>query len=235
MAHYAIIVAGGKGHRMEQDVPKQFLLLKKKPVLMYSIEAFHKENENTKIVLVLNEAFHDHWSLLCKNHELTIPHTLIPGGNERYDSVKNGLNFILSKESNLENVLIAIHDGARPLISSELIKRIFSLAEHKKCVVPAIQSSDSIRLKTDEITSNSFPREKVFLIQTPQVFSAKVLKEAYTRDFDPNFTDDASVVEKAGFPIFLIDGDIKNIKITYPSDMDLADYWFSLGCASDQS
>lgn len=232
MAHYAIIVAGGKGHRMEQDVPKQFLLLKKKPVLMYSIEAFHKENENNKIVLVLNDAFHNHWSLLCKKHKFTIPHTLISGGNERYDSVKNGLNFIFSKESNLD-FLIAIHDGARPLISSELISKIFSLAEDKKCVVPAIQSSDSIRLKTDEITSNSFPREKVFLIQTPQVFSAKVLKEAYRREFDPNFTDDASVVEKAGFPVYLIDGEIKNIKITYPSDMVLADYWLTLGCSSN--
>src|SRR5690606_19153022 len=227
MAHYAIIVAGGKGHRMDQDVPKQFLLLKGKPVLMYSIEAFHKENENNKIVLVLSDAFHNEWSLLCKKHKFTIPHTLVSGGKERFDSVKNGLNFIFNNEPTLDNILIAIHDGARPLITSELINSIFRLAEVKKCVVPAIQSSDSIRLKTDEITSNSFPREKVFLIQTPQVFSAKVLKEAYTSDFDPNFTDDASVVEKAGFNVYLIDGDIKNIKITYPTDMILADYWLN--------
>ncbi|HLT41657.1 MAG TPA: 2-C-methyl-D-erythritol 4-phosphate cytidylyltransferase [Sphingobacteriaceae bacterium] len=227
MAHYAIIVAGGKGHRMDQDVPKQFLLLKGKPVLMYSIEAFHKENENNKIVLVLSDAFHNEWSLLCKKHKFTIPHALVSGGKERFDSVKNGLNFIFNNEPTLDNILIAIHDGARPLITGELINSIFRLAEVKKCVVPAIQSSDSIRLKTDEITSTSIPREKVFLIQTPQVFSAKILKEAYTSNFDPNFTDDASVVEKAGFNVYLIDGDIKNIKITYPTDMILADYWLN--------
>lgn len=227
MAHYAIIVAGGKGHRMDQDVPKQFLLLKGKPVLMYSIEAFHKENENNKIVLVLSDAFHNEWSLLCKKHKFTIPHALVSGGKERFDSVKNGLNFIFNNEPTLDNILIAIHDGARPLITGELINSIFRLAEVKKCVVPAIQSSDSIRLKTDEITSTSIPREKVFLIQTPQVFSAKVLKEAYKSDFDPNFTDDASVVEKAGFDVYLIDGDVKNIKITYPYDMILADYWLN--------
>lgn len=227
MAHYAIIVAGGKGHRMDQDVPKQFLLLKGKPVLMYSIEAFHKENENNKIVLVLSDAFHNEWSLLCEKHKFTIPHALVSGGKERFDSVKNGLNFIFNNEPTLDNILIAIHDGARPLITGELINSIFRLAEVKKCVVPAIQSSDSIRLKTDEITSTSIPREKVFLIQTPQVFSAKILKEAYTSNFDPNFTDDASVVEKAGFDVYLIDGDIKNIKITYPSDMILADYWLN--------
>lgn len=227
MAHYAIIVAGGKGHRMDQDVPKQFLLLKGKPVLMYSIEAFHKENENNKIVLVLSDAFHNEWSLLCKKHKFTIPHALVSGGKERFDSVKNGLNFIFNNEPTLDNILIAIHDGARPLITGELINSIFRLAEVKKCVVPAIQSSDSIRLKTDEITSTSIPREKVFLIQTPQVFSAKILKEAYTSNFDPNFTDDASVVEKAGFNVYLIDGDVKNIKITYPYDMILADYWLN--------
>lgn len=227
MAHYAIIVAGGKGHRMDQDVPKQFLLLKGKPVLMYSIEAFHKENENNKIVLVLSDAFHNEWSLLCKKHKFTIPHALVSGGKERFDSVKNGLNFIFNNEPTLDNILIAIHDGARPLITGELINSIFRLAEVKKCVVPAIQSSDSIRLKTDEITSTSIPREKVFLIQTPQVFSAKILKEAYTSNFDPNFTDDASVVEKAGFDVYLIDGDVKNIKITYPYDMILADYWLN--------
>lgn len=233
MIRYAIIVASGKGHRMGEDVPKQFLLLKKKPVLMYSIEAFYLENENTKIVLVLNEAMHGYWKLLCEKYRCTIPHTLISGGIERFNSIKNGLNFIFNKESKLENLLIAIHDGARPLISSKLINRAFSLANEKKCVVPALQSSDSIRLKENEVKTCSLPREKVFMIQTPQVFTASILKEAFEKDFDSNFTDDASVVEKAGYPIYLIDGDIQNIKITYPSDMALAGYWLTLGRPSN--
>jgi 2-C-methyl-D-erythritol 4-phosphate cytidylyltransferase len=226
MDHYVIIVAAGSGKRMEDKLPKQFLLLKNKPLLMYSIEAFHKQNENTNIVLVLNETVLELWNSLCREYSFTIPHSLIPGGQERFHSVKNGLNFILEKEKNLDNLLIAIHDGARPLVSSELIDRGFSSAKEKKCVVPAVQSPDSIRLKKNETTS-SFPRENVFMIQTPQIFSARILKKAYEQAFDPNFTDDASVVEKAGYPIHLIEGDIQNIKITYPSDMDLANYWFN--------
>lgn len=226
MAHYVIIVAAGKGKRMEERVPKQFLLLKNKPLLMYSIEAFHKQNENTHIVLVLNEAVRELWKSLCREHNFTISHTLISGGKERFDSVKNGLNFILNKEDRIDELLIAIHDGARPLISSDLIDRTFALAKEKNCVVPAIQSPDSIRIKENGTTS-SLPREKVFMIQTPQIFSAPILKEAYDQEYDSGFTDDASVVEKAGYPIYLIDGDIQNIKITYPSDMALADYWLN--------
>lgn len=227
MVQYVIIVAAGKGKRMEEKVPKQFLLLKGKPLLMYSIEAFHNQNENTHIVLVLNEAELDLWKALCKEHKFTISHTLISGGKERFNSVKNGLNFILNKEDNLDNSLIAIHDGARPLLSGELIERGFALAKEKKCVVPVVQSTDSIRLRDDECKNSSLPREKVFLVQTPQVFAASILKEAYEQDFDPNFSDDASVVEKAGYPIHLIDGDTQNIKITYPSDMILAGYWLN--------
>lgn len=193
---------------------------------MYSIEAFHKQNENTHIVLVLNETVLKLWDSLCKEYKFATPHTLVPGGNERFHSVKNGLNFILEKEENLDNLLIAIHDGARPLVSSELINRGFASAKEKKCVVPAIQSPDSIRLIKNGMT-NSFPRENVFMVQTPQIFSARILKKAYEQAFDPNFTDDASVVEKAGYPIHLIEGDIQNIKITYPSDMDLANYWLN--------
>ncbi len=233
MAHYVIIVAAGKGKRMEEDLPKQFMLLKGKPLLMYSIEAFHNQNENTQIVLVLNDAVLHLWKSLCKEHNFTITHNLVSGGKERFDSVKNGLNFIWNKESKIDNLLIAIHDGARPLISTGLIRRAFTFAKKKKCVVPAIQSPDSIRLKENGSKNISFPREKVFLIQTPQIFSANILKEAYEQDFDSNFTDDASVVEKAGYPINLIDGDIQNIKITYPADMAFATHWLTLGRPSD--
>lgn len=226
MVQYVVIVAAGSGKRMEEKIPKQFLLLKNKPLLMYSIEAFHKQNENTNIVLVLNKTVLELWNSLCIEYNFTIPHSLIPGGQERFHSVKNGLNFIFEKEKALDNLLIAIHDGARPLLSNELIDRGFTSAKEKKCVVPAIQSADSIRLKKNE-TTTSFPRENVFIVQTPQTFQAPILKKAYEQAFDPNFTDDASVVEKAGYPIHLIEGDIQNIKITYPSDMDLASCWLN--------
>lgn len=234
MVQYAIIVAGGKGQRMEEQIPKQFLLLKDKPILMYSIEAFHKQNENTHIVLVLNEGVIEQWKRLCNQYEFNIPHTIIHGGNERFHSVKQGLNFIFGKETKLDDLLVAIHDGARPLVSVELITRAFALAKEKKSVIPAIQSSDSIRIKKEDgIKTNPLPREKVFMVQTPQVFAADILEEAFEQNFDSGFTDDASVVEKAGYPIHLIEGDIQNIKITYPSDIALAEYWLNSGSTSN--
>jgi 2-C-methyl-D-erythritol 4-phosphate cytidylyltransferase len=233
MTQYAIIVAGGKGRRMEEQVPKQFLLLADKPIVMYSIEAFHKQNENTHIVLVLNEIDNEQWKRLCNQYDFNISHTVIHGGKERFYSVKNGLDFIFSKETKLDDLLIAIHDGARPLVSCELISRAFTKAKELKSVIPAVQSPDSIRFKEDQIKTHPLPREKVFMVQTPQVFIASILKRAFDQAFDCSFTDDASVVEKAGYPIHLIDGDIQNIKITYPFDITLAEYWLNSGSTSD--
>lgn len=233
MTQYAIIVAGGKGLRMGEQIPKQFFLLIDKPVLMYSIEAFHKQNENTKIVLVLHENSIDHWSSLCTQYKFTIPHSIIPGGDERFHSVKNGLNFIFNKEVALDDLVIAIHDGARPLVSTKLITRAFAQAKEMKSAIPALQCTDSIRFKEDEIKSHYLPREKVFRIQTPQVFVGDILKKSFDQTFDSSFTDDASVVEKAGYPIHLIDGDIQNIKITYPFDITLAKFWLNSGSPSN--
>jgi 2-C-methyl-D-erythritol 4-phosphate cytidylyltransferase len=147
--------------------------------------------------------------------------------------VKNGLNFIFNKEVALDDLVIAIHDGARPLVSTKLITRAFAQAKEMKSAIPALQCTDSIRFKEDEIKSHYLPREKVFRIQTPQVFVGDILKKSFDQTFDSSFTDDASVVEKAGYPIHLIDGDIQNIKITYPFDITLAKFWLNSGSPSN--
>ena len=233
MGQYAIIVAGGKGQRMGDLTPKQFLPLANKPIVMHSIAAFHKQNENTHIVLVLNENHIERWNQLCDQYDFNIPHSVIAGGSERFYSVKNGLNFIFSKETDLDNLQIAIHDGARPLVSKTLISQAFVQAKKNKSAIPAVQSPDSIRFKESESKTNSLSREKVFMIQTPQVFNANILKKAFDQAFDCTFTDDASVVEKAGYPIHLIDGDIQNIKITYPFDIALAECLLNLSGTSN--
>lgn len=225
MVHYVIIVAGGTGRRMEQDTPKQFLLLNGIPVLMHTLKAFHAENKNTHLILALTESENKNWYSLCHEYQFSIPHTIVPGGKFRYHSVLNGLNFIFDNEKDLKKTLIAIHDGARPLVSQKLISRAFSIAKEKGIAVPAIQSTDSIRIKESEKENHTYPREKVYMIQTPQVFAGDILKKGYEQAFDQQFTDDATVVEKAGYPIHIIEGDIQNIKITYPSDMNLALYW----------
>lgn len=235
MTQYVIIVAAGKGHRMGKQLPKQFLLLGNKPILMHSIETFHKQNENTNIILVLDNSKKELWNNLCNEYSFKIPHTVISGGKERYYSVKNGLSFILTQEKQISNVLVAIHDGARPLVSSNLIEKAFAFARLNESAVPSIQSSDSVRIKINTEPSHPIPRDNVFLIQTPQVFTAEMLKEAYQQDYDPNFTDDASVIEKAGYIVNLIEGESKNFKITFSTDLSLASYLLNLRSSSDQS
>lgn len=233
MVKYAILVAGGKGQRMNNTIPKQFLTLNEKPVLMHTLEAFQVASHDIKLVLVLERNVHDLWENLCKEHQFSIPHTLIAGGEQRFHSVKKGLAYILSIEKNLDEVLIAVHDGVRPLVSGELIERTFALAAESKTAVPALQSTESTRIKEEDGSSRTIPRDRVYLIQTPQVFNASVLKAAFSQEYDESFTDDASVVEKTGYRIHLVEGDIQNIKITYPADFALASYWLNLRGPSD--
>lgn len=235
MIHYALIVAGGKGHRMGENTPKQFLLLNGKPVLMHTLEAFYSSTKNIELLLVISKKDHKYWVELCNQHHFTIPHILLEGGEQRFHSVKNGLNFIFDKEKDISNVFIAIHDGVRPLVSNELIERAFDTVYTRKCVVPALQCTDSVRIEQNDEHNLAFPREKVYTIQTPQVFSAEVLKTAFDQEYDQNFTDDASVVEKSGYPIHFVGGDIQNIKITYPADLELASFWKKLRVSSNHS
>lgn len=217
---YVIIVAGGVGSRMNNTLPKQFMLLDHRPVLMHTIHRFHMANPHLEIVLVLAEDMMSYWEELCVEYSFSVPHSVTSGGKSRFQSVRNGLDFI--KNLDAESVdLIAVHDGARPLVSTKLIKELFDLALSKRNVVPAVSCTNSIRLGEQD-RSRAVDRKIVWQIQTPQVFDASVLYHAYEQAESPLFTDDASVVEKMGNTIFLHEGDYLNIKITNPEDLDIA-------------
>lgn len=216
MKHYAIIVAGGSGNRMQTETPKQFLLLKNLPVLMHTIKAFAQSESQPKILLVLNTEQQGYWRRLCDEFNFRIPHEIIDGGTERFHSVKNAV-YSIEEES-----FVAIHDAVRPLVSKTLIDSCYREAAQQGNVIAAVQSSDSVRLLKNEKTS-ALKRDEIYLVQTPQTFSLKVLKEAYNQEFDSHFTDDASVVESIGYNINIIEGERSNIKITYPIDLELAE------------
>lgn len=215
---YSIIVAGGSGTRMQSAIPKQFLLLKGKPVLMHTIEAFYNCDSKPEIILVLPAAFHDYWAQLCADYNFNIPYQLVNGGETRFHSVKNGLNFI----NNDQDALIAVHDAVRPLTGKHIIDNAYKHAAENGNAVVAVKSRDSVRqLKAG--ASKSLVRDEIYLIQTPQTFRLSQLTSAYAQHYDTKFTDDASVVEEAGFEINLVEGDHRNIKITFPEDIAVAE------------
>jgi 2-C-methyl-D-erythritol 4-phosphate cytidylyltransferase len=218
MNYYAIIVAGGKGNRMNQLVAKQFLALNNKPVLMHTLQAFHDCVLNPEIILVLNIQLHAFWQELCTIHDFKIPHRIIAGGAERFDSVKNGLAEIQGP------AIVAVHDAVRPLVSAELILKSYEMAEEKGNAIAAIQPVDSVRIKKEGKNSESLNRDELYLIQTPQTFQYEQLKSAYLQPYKPSFTDDASVVEQAGFGINILPGERTNIKITYAQDLEMAEF-----------
>lgn len=206
---------------MQSDIPKQFMLLNGKPLMMHTIEAFYHSDIQPEIILVLSNTYHDYWDELCRKYTFTIPHKLVNSGAERFYSVKNGI------ESISDEGIISIHDAVRPLVSNDLICKTYREAEETGCSVAAIKSKDSIRQKQGN-TTVSLNRDEVFLVQTPQVFNSLILNRAYQQDYNHEFTDDASVVERSGIPINLTEGDVKNIKITFPEDMQLAEYFLNI-------
>ena len=207
---------------MLSEVPKQFMLLSGRPVLMHTIEAFNKSDYNPEIIVVLNVDFHQYWENLCLLHNFSIPHKLVKGGTQRFDSVKNGINAIRTK------AIVAIHDAVRPLLSKQLIDKSFEEAERSGNAVAAIKSRDSVRQYNGTHTI-ALDREEIYLIQTPQTFSSDVLKKAYKQEFRNEFTDDASVAERSGIRINLIVGETKNFKITFPEDIRLAEIYLNPG------
>ncbi|RAJ35694.1 2-C-methyl-D-erythritol 4-phosphate cytidylyltransferase [Pedobacter cryoconitis] len=218
MKYYAIIVAGGKGNRMNLAVAKQFLELDGKPILMHTLEAFYQCVLNPEIILVLNIHQHLFWEELCTKHDFKIPHQVIKGGQERFDSVRNGLKVIKGK------AIVAIHDAVRPLITAEIILQSYQMAAEKGNAITAIQPVDSVRIKREGQDSEALNRDELYLIQTPQTFQIEQLKKAYLQPYRNEFTDDASVVERAGFNIHLLQGERDNIKITYTQDLELASF-----------
>jgi len=213
---YALIVAGGKGVRMGASVPKQFLLLSGKPLLMHSLEAFYNADPEIRLILVLPEFQQDYWKELCTQYHFKLQHEVVNGGDTRFESVKSGLALIDNKG------LVAVHDGVRPFINKDLIDRCFQAAQQFGGAVPVTELTESLR-KLEGETSFSVHRETFRFVQTPQVFRAEILKEAYTLPYRESFTDDASVVEAAGFKVELVEGLAGNIKITNTIDLLLAE------------
>ncbi len=213
---YAIIVAGGNGKRMECDLPKQFIEVGGLPILMHTIGQFFAFDANMAITVILPETQHKFWQELCSKHGFTIPHLVCAGGTERFFSVKNGLKILPDRG------LVAVHDGVRPLVSIDTIKRCFQNAEETRAAIPVMPLSESLR-KTSQDSNIAVDRSKYVLVQTPQVFSIELLKKAYQQTFDTNFTDDASVVEKLSHTIHLVEGNPENIKITRPLDLLIAE------------
>jgi 2-C-methyl-D-erythritol 4-phosphate cytidylyltransferase len=211
-----VIVAGGSGKRMGADVPKQFLLLKSRPILMHTIEAFYNFDNSINIVLVLPQANILQWEELCKEYGFYIGSIIVVGGKERFCSVKNGLNFVEN------NSITAIHDGARPFVSIETISNCFDTAERLGNAVPVVPVSESVRI-VENGKSSTIARSNLRLVQTPQVFNSDILKKAYLQPFCESFTDDASVVEAFGQTINLVEGNIENFKITTPADFRIAE------------
>jgi len=220
MKKYTIIVAGGKGERMLTELPKQFICIGGKPLLMLTLTAFYQYDSAMEIILVLPVDQIEYWQGLCQNYSFTVAHRIVAGGETRFHSVSKGLATI--KESGL----VAIHDGVRPFVSNETISRCFDMAKEKGSAIPSIEIVDSIRY-FDKNGNNSVDRTKHCLIQTPQVFQTSIIKKAFKQAYSPLFTDDASVVEAMGEKIYLVDGNRENIKITTPFDLVLAESFLS--------
>ena len=215
---YIIIVAGGKGLRMGSDIPKQFLPIGGKPVLMRTLERFRQYSPTLQIILVLPKAQQDYWQKLCKEYAFDIDYQLADGGETRFHSVQNGLAKI---PDNAQGV-VGVYDGVRPFPSIDVIRNCYETAREKKAVIPVIPVVETVRhLKGD--TSVTVPRNDYRLVQTPQTFDIQLLKAANRQPYNDGFTDDASVVEAFGFDITLVEGTRENIKITTPYDLKIAE------------
>ena len=215
---YVIIVAGGKGLRMGSDIPKQFLPIGGKPVLMRTLERFRAYSSGLQIILVLPEAQQDYWRQLCEEYHFDVEYQLANGGQTRFHSVQNGLALV---PDDAEGV-VGVHDGVRPFPSIEVIRNCYETAREKKAVIPVIPVVETVRHLENE-GSVTVPRSDYRLVQTPQTFDIQLLKAANHQPYNDGFTDDASVVESYGHAITLVEGNRENIKITTPYDMKIAE------------
>ena len=212
---YIIIVAGGKGLRMGTDIPKQFLPIGGKPVLMRTIERFREYSADLQIILVLPKAQQDYWHQLCEEYHFNVEYMLADGGETRFHSVQNGLALVPDDAHGV----VGVHDGVRPFPSIEVIRRCYDTARTAKAVIPVIPVVETLR----HISEGTKPRGDYRLVQTPQCFDIQLLKAANQQAYNDGFTDDASVVEAFGFAITLVEGNRENIKITTPYDMKIAE------------
>ena len=215
---YIIIVAGGKGLRMGSDIPKQFLPIGGKPVLMRTLERFREYSKDIQIILVLPEAQQAYWHQLCQEYHFDVEYTLANGGQTRFHSVQNGL----AKVPDDAIGVVGVHDGVRPFPSIEVIRNCYTTTREKKAVIPVIPVVETVRHLEGE-QSKTVPRDAYRLVQTPQTFDIQLLKAANRQPYNDGFTDDASVVEAFGYNITLVEGNRENIKITTPYDLKIAE------------
>ena len=217
---YVIIVAGGKGMRMGCELPKQFLPVAGKPVLMRTIERFYQFNRDLNFIIVLPQSQQACWRSLCAEHHFTISHTVVNGGDTRFASSKNGLSYIPNEAQGL----VAIHDGVRPFVSVDVIDRCFNEARTSGTAIPVIPAIDSLR-QIDTETGDTFTvnRSLFQAVQTPQVFDITLARKAFSQPYSDKFTDDASVIESLGIKINTVEGNRENIKLTTPIDLKIAE------------
>ena len=221
MRTIAIIVAGGTGTRFGAQLPKQFLELRGIPILMRTISTFGENRDGSfDVIVALPEGQMKLWHALCEQYGFTVPHRVVPGGETRWHSVKNALDAL----GDIADVdVVAVHDGVRPLAGADLIARVLDAARRDGAAIPVVSLNDSVRQIADG-TSHALDRSSLRAVQTPQAFDARLLMGAYGQPFDPTFTDDASVVERYGHAVTLVKGDPRNLKITRPMDLALAEY-----------
>jgi 2-C-methyl-D-erythritol 4-phosphate cytidylyltransferase len=217
MKNYVIVVAGGKGLRMGGGLPKQFIPVNGKPILMHTLTIFNGWNPDAEIILAIPGEHTDYWAMLCEELDFNIPHKIVFGGETRFHSVKNALQKVEEDDG-----LVAVHDGVRPLVTHKVIADCFSTAQRFGVAIPVVPMTDSVREVTGENESRSFNREKLCIVQTPQVFRTGILLKSYRQSYKKLFTDDASVVEAAGYKVRLVSGNRENIKITTLADLSVA-------------
>ena len=214
---FAVLVAGGSGSRMGSAVPKQFLPLAGKPVLQHTLEVFAEAMPGIALLLVLPAEQQESWEQLCRNYGCRVPHQVVTGGRTRFESVRNGLAAI-----SVEQGLVAVHDGVRPLVPASVIQESFRVAAEKGSAVAAVPLKDSVREVLPDGRSQALDRSRYRLVQTPQTFQLSLLRTAFAKAAHADFTDDAAVAEAAGHQITLVEGSYRNIKITTPEDLLLA-------------
>ena len=221
MKKHLIIVASGQGLRMGGDLPKQFMPIGGKPLLMHTIRRFYDAVPEAVCILVLPEEHISYWNTLCNEYAFNLPVVIVKGGATRFHSVKNGIEAITDSEG-----IVAVHDGVRPFPSARLIKECYMRAEEEGAVIPALPPTESIR-EVDSNGNRVVNRDRFRMVQTPQTFRLSLLKEAYRQPYNELFTDDASVAEASGKKITLIDGDRENIKITHQADLLWAEIYLT--------
>ena len=220
---HVVIVAGGKGLRMGGALPKQFMPIGGKPVLMRTIERFREYDEHIHIVLVLPSDQHDYWTELCREHHFSIPVNVVAGGATRFHSSQNGVAAIEGSDDDL----VAIHDGVRPFVSTDTIARCFDEAARSGAALPVLPVTDTLRYVGGEGAGHNVQRADYRVVQTPQTFKLELLRRAFAHPYSDAFTDDASVVEAAGGTVVMVEGNRDNIKLTTPTDLQLADFILS--------